>query len=88
MPFVRLIVPFGLMFFGGVGVFLGAVVCLNSVSKGSIVYSTGAGPDLTTTTISRADDPNGYWTTLALMGFLPLASGLVSVAVGRRMLRK
>jgi hypothetical protein len=88
MPFVRLIIPFGLMFFGAAAAFLGGVVLINSLGKGTISYSYGSGAGQVTTTVARDADPNGYWTTLGWMGLLPLAGGLVAVQAGRRMLRR
>ena len=88
MPFVRLIVPFGLLLFGGAAAFLGAVVLINSLGKGSISYSTGSGPGQVTTTFARDADPNGFWIALGCIGLLPLAGGVGAVQLGRRMLRR
>lgn len=87
MPFVRLMIPVGLLVFGAVALFMGAVVSVTALRNGSIAvsYRTSSGPMVHSA--RRETDPAEYWRLLGLAGGLPLLLGGLSIWSGRRMLR-
>jgi hypothetical protein len=87
MPLVRLLMPLGLIVFGAVALFMGAMVLLGGLKAGEIGWSSGPVGAVTETRIRKADDPDGFWRVMGLGGALPLVLGFGAVVAGRRMLR-
>ena len=88
MPFLKLILPIGLMGFGAVAAFMGFVVLTHSMSTGRIIYSTVSDGRTVTRTVVQADDPALYRTTVIWAGWLPLLLGCGAVWYGRRQLQR
>lgn len=87
MPLIRMLMPLGLIFFGAVAMFMGAVVLFGGLRAGEIGWSSGPAGAVTETRIRKADDPDGFWWVMGLGGTLPLVLGFVAVVGGRRLLR-
>lgn len=87
MPLVRLILPFGLIVFGAVAAFMGAVVLMGGLRAGEIGFRSGPADAIVDQRVRKADDPEAYWQALGLAGGLPLVLGLGAVFAGRRLLR-
>ncbi len=76
---------FGMLFlFGLVAIFLGSVTAYAAVSNGELTYIVGR----ISTTVSRTDDPSGFWRNLMLWSVLPIVGGAAAVWFGRRGLGK
>lgn len=86
MPFVRLIIPLGLVVFGAVAAFMGLVVVATSLGSGEISIGSRAGGQTTVQTTRRADDGSGYWLKLAAYGFAPAVLGIAGAVFGWRRL--
>jgi hypothetical protein len=87
MALFRFVVPLGLIVFGAVAVFMGAVVLIGGLKAGEIGWTSGPADTAQETRVRRADDPDGFWRVMAFGGALPLMLGLGAVVAGRRMLR-
>jgi hypothetical protein len=87
MPLVRLIVPLGLIVFGAVAMFMGAVVLIGGLNAGEIGWTSGPAGAVEETRVRKADDPDGFWRIMGFGGALPLCLGFGAVVAGRRMLR-
>ena len=67
---------FGMLFlFGLVAIFLGSVTAYAAVSNGELTYIVGR----ISTTVSRTDDPSGFWRSLMLWSVLPIVAGAAAV---------
>lgn len=88
MAFVRLLLPFGLMGFGSIAAFMGAVVLINSLSTGRISYSFVADGAPVVHSVVKQDDADLYWRTLGLAGALPALLGVAAIWYGRRLLHR
>lgn len=86
MPLVRLLVPLGLIVFGAVAVFMGAVVLIGGLKAGEIGWTSGNAGSVQETRVRKDDDPHEFWRVMALGGALPLLLGMGAVFAGRRML--
>ncbi len=87
MPFLRLLVPVGLIVFGAVAVFMGAVVLIGGLKAGEIGWSSGPVGAVEAKRVRQVVDPDGFWRIVGLGGAVPLVLGLGAVFAGRRMLR-
>jgi hypothetical protein len=87
MPLVRFLVPVGLIVFGAVAGFMGAVVLIGGLKAGEIGWTSGPVGAVEVKRVRQVDDPDGFWRIMGLAGALPLALGLGAVFAGRRMLR-
>lgn len=81
---LRFVFLAGLVFLGGVALFVGAVVTGSALSNGVIDYSYGAGSHAVRHTVTRAGDPEGFWRGVGLLGGLPMLLGALSIWWGRR----
>jgi hypothetical protein len=87
MPLVRLIIPAGLIIFGAVAGFMGAVVLIGGLKAGEIGWTSGPVGSVEARRVRQVDDPDGFWRVMGLGGVLPLALGVGAVFAGRRILR-
>jgi hypothetical protein len=88
MPLVRLILPMGLIVFGAVAAFMGAVVLIGGLRAGEIGLSSGLAGATVEQRVRKSDDPDAYWRVMGLGGGLPLVLGLGAIFAARRMLRR
>jgi hypothetical protein len=72
------------LLFGLVAIFLGSVTAYAAISNGELTYIIGR----ISTTVSRSDDPSGFWRSLMLWSVLPIVGGAAAVWFGRRGLSK
>lgn len=86
MPFVRLIVPLGLVIFGVVAAFMGLVVIVTSLNSGEISVGSNAAGQAMVETTRRAEDARGYWLKVAGYGFAPAILGIAGAMFGWRRL--
>lgn len=86
MPFVRLIVPLGLVVLGAVAAYMGLVVIATSLGTGEISIGSGKAGQTVFTTTRRADDPGGYWLRVAGLGLAPAVLGIGCTVFGWRRL--
>lgn len=87
MPFTRLMIGYGALFLGAVGIFMGLAISVNALNSGVMRYSHGEGKDTIVQSVRRADDAGGFWKSVALFGGAPMLVGFAGVMWGRRWLR-
>jgi hypothetical protein len=79
MSLLRYVFMVGVMFLGGVALFVGGVVTASAIASGTITYSYGTGAEAVARTISLATEPGAFWQRVALLGLLPMVLGTAGI---------
>ncbi len=84
MTMLRAALAVGMIIFGMVAAFLGAVVLFSALRTGGITVRYGAGADAVTRVLTYAAEPTPFLQFTGLLGLAPLLAGLIMARWGFR----